>query len=582
MKQLFATILLASTGLSQQSIALEVVQDAFAIGGNSDHHLTPYLMDIAKHGHQYPLEEKLELKRLGFQFDRPLVNRSSAERAESVGLDQVYDHGLFRFHYTKLGYHAVDATDLNGNDIPDYIDSMATVFNEVSQKLHNEMGYLKPPGDGYYSSTRDKGGSAHYDVYVRNLSSRYYGYVQPEEYAQGKGDNEQSSTVTEVNAFTSYMTMRNNYRSFPLPQMENIKVTAAHEYFHAIQFGYDGWEKPWLLESSAVWMEEELYDSINDCYQYMKKWFESPHRALDETGYHWYGSFIFFEFIEQHMGGSKMIRNIMEYSVQSNSRERDGSHLAVDLALSQSGHSFQQALNGMAVANKIMSSLPGAGNYAYEEAEGYPVDGPYIYKTVNFEVGKKDTLKSTNLDRFASQYTQIVTSKPVQVKLNNLSNTMSDLQLNAILKRSDNSYLVIGSPSINIDPVGLKSIHLAVVSQDTMGGNWDYNIAIEDGVPGTDANLPQVFSLGNPYPNPFNGAVKFSIYMLKETNVAVDIVDISGRRVARLHRGSLSPGNHQLSWHGKSDNGSSMASGVYYIKAIGGKTQEWRPITFVK
>ncbi len=70
--------------------------------------------------------------------------------------------------------------------------------------------------------------------------------------------------------------------------------------------------------------------------------------------------------------------------------------------------------------------------------------------------------------------------------------------------------------------------------------------------------------------------------MLKESNVAVDIVDISGRRVARLHRGSLSPGNHQLSWHGKSDNGNSMASGVYYIKAIGGKTQEWRPITFVK
>ena len=85
-----------------------------------------------------------------------------------------------------------------------------------------------------------------------------------------------------------------------------------------------------------------------------------------------------------------MIRNIMEYSVQSNSRERDGSHLAIDLALNQSGHSFQQALNGMAVANKIMSSLPGAGNYAYEEAEGYPVDGPYIYKTVNFEVGKKN------------------------------------------------------------------------------------------------------------------------------------------------------------------------------------------------
>ncbi len=583
MKRILITSVFISIGLSQNSaISLQVVEDAFSIGSTSDRHLTPHLMEIAKHGHEYDFEQQSKLKQLGFKFESPLVNRSGAERAESVGLDQIYDNGLFRFHYARTGYHAVDVTDNNGNDVPDYIDSMATVFNEVSQKLHYEMGYLKPPGDGYYSGTRDKGGSAHYDVYVRNLSSRYYGYVQPEEYAQGKGDNEQSGTITEVNAFTSYMTMRNNYRSFPLPQMENIKVTAAHEYFHAIQFGYDGWEKPWLLESSAVWMEEEIYDEINDCYQYMKKWFESPHRALDETGYHWYGSFIFFEYVEQHMGGSGMVRRMMEASVQSNSRESDGSHQAIHDALKPGGYSFQQALNGMVVANKIMSSLPGAGDYAYEEAESYPVDGPYIYKTINFEVGNKDTVKSTNLDRFAGQYTQIVTDKPVQVALNNKSGSMADLQLNAILKRTDNSYLVISSPSINIDPIGLKSIHLAVVSQDTVGGNWDYHMAIEDGVPGTDANVPQVFSLGNPYPNPFNGVVKFSLYMLKESVVEINIVDISGRRVARLHRGSLSPGNHQLSWYGKDDHGNSMASGVYYIKAVGGNTQEWRPITFVK
>ena len=565
-----------------RSSSLQVVQDAFLFGGDSDPHLTPHLMEIAKNGHQYTKEQKVELKRLGFHFDSPVVNRSGAERSESAGLDQVYDNGLFRFHYTKSGYHAVDETDLNENNVPDYIDSMATIFGEVSQKLHNEMGYLKPPGDGYYSATRDKGGSAHYDVYVRNLFARYYGYVQPEEYAQGKGDNEQSNSVREVNAFTSYMTMRNNYRSFPLPQMENIKVTAAHEYFHAIQFGYDGWEKQWLLEASAVWIEEELYDEINDCYQYMKKWFESPHQALDETGYHSYGSFIFFEYIEQHMGGNKMIRQIMEASVQSNSRESDGSHQAIDMALKPGGNSFQQALNGMVVANKIMSSLPNAGDYVYEEAEAYPVDGPFIYKTINFELGKKDTVKSTNLDRFASQYIQIVAVKPVQVNIKNLSGTMSDLQLNAILKRTDNSYLVIESPSINIDPTGLKSIYLAVVSQDTTGGNWDYHIAIEDGVPGIDANVPQVFSLGNPYPNPFNGAVKLSLYMLKKSNVSVDIVDISGRRVFRLHRGNLNPGNHQLTWYGKDDRGNSMASGIYYIKAIGGNIQEWRPITFVK
>ena len=38
------------------------------------------------------------------------------------------------------------------------------------------------------------------------------------------------------------MAIRNNYKNFILDEIENIKVTAAHEYYHAVQFGYDGWE----------------------------------------------------------------------------------------------------------------------------------------------------------------------------------------------------------------------------------------------------------------------------------------------------------------------------------------------------
>ena len=218
----------------------------------------------------------------------PLVSRKSVKRSESDGLDKSYDSGIIRFHYTTSGYHAVNNSDINGNSIPDYIDSVAMIFNNVTNLLHNKMGYLQPPSDGYYSSDRDKGGSEHYDVYIRNLSSRYYGYVQPEEFAQSTGDNEKSISRKEKNAFTSYMAMRNNYKNFPLEELMNIKVTIAHEYYHAIQFGYDGWEKPWLLESSAVWMEEEIYDEINDCYQYMEEWFNFPHRSLDENSYNYF------------------------------------------------------------------------------------------------------------------------------------------------------------------------------------------------------------------------------------------------------------------------------------------------------
>jgi hypothetical protein len=546
------------------------------------YHLTPSLLEIAKNGKNLGSDKKNELEKLGFDFNAPLVSRKGTKRSESDGLDKSYDSGIIRFHYTTSGYHAVNNSDNNGNSIPDYIDSVAMIFNNVTNLLHNNMSYLHPPSDGYYSIDRDNGGSNHYDVYIRNLSSRYYGYVQPEEFAQGNGDNEQSISRTENNAFTSYMAMRNNYKNFPLEELMNIKVTIAHEYYHAIQFGYDGWEKPWLLESSAVWMEEEIYDEINDCYQYMEEWFKFPHRSLDESGYHWYGSFIFFEYIEQHMGGSLTIRKILDQSAISDSREIDGSHLAINKALNKLGYSFQQALNGMSIANFIMSSQSKAGDFSYEEAESYPVKGPSILQKINFQMGTVDTIRSISLSRFGSEYIQIFSTSPIQIDLKNMSGPFSDIQMNSIITKNDESYQILSTPSINIDPIDIKSIHLSIVSQDSLGNKWDYNIIIRDGKPGTNSNVPMDFNLSDPYPNPFNGLVKFSVYMLKDTKITIDIFDISGRKVNRLYNDKLSSGNHNFTWHGKNITKNKLSSGIYYIKVATEINQEWKKVTFIK
>ena len=576
-------ILIITTSLSAQNIAnsLETVINAFNGIKTDDRHLTHHLLDIAKNGRNIDYNDKVKLEALGFNFGSRLISRGGSERPESIGLDKFLDSEYFRFHYSTSGPHAVDTKDINNNLRPDYVEDVIKVFDYVADKLHNEMGYTRPPSDGYYSSTRDKGGSNHYDIYIRSIPSKYYGYVQPEEYSQGNGDNERSELRNEKNAFTSYMAIRNNYKKFSLSELENIKVTVAHEYFHAIQFGYDGWEKPWLLEASAIWMEEEIYDEINDCYQYMKDWFKYPHKSLDESGFHWYGSFIFFEYIEQHMGGSDTIRKIMEASVQSNSKEKDGSHLAINQALKLNNHSFQKALNGMSVANQIMSSFE-SKNYSYEEAESYPVDGPNISDIINFQFGRKDTINSSKLSRFGSEYFQVISNDPVLINLTNKSGSLPDLQLNAILKKNDNSYSIISSPSINIDPSELKSIFLSIVSQDTIGGNWDYQLSVENGKSGTNINSPIEFVLNRPYPNPFNGSIKFSLYVIKDSKITIDLIGINGRRIIRLFSGELSSGNHNYNWRGIDQNGNQVSSGVYYIKVSGEKTGEWKPITFLK
>ena len=51
--------------------------------------------------------------------------------------------------------------------------------------------------------------------------------------------------------------------------MQSAQVTAAHEFFHAIQFAYDYGEDAWMLEATATWMEERVFDKVNDNRQYL-------------------------------------------------------------------------------------------------------------------------------------------------------------------------------------------------------------------------------------------------------------------------------------------------------------------------
>ena len=62
----------------------------------------------------------------------------------------------------------------------------------------------------------------------------------------------------------------NDYaRQYGTAPIDALRVTAAHEFFHAIQFAYDVGEDLWFMEGSATWVEDEVYDAINDNYQFL-------------------------------------------------------------------------------------------------------------------------------------------------------------------------------------------------------------------------------------------------------------------------------------------------------------------------
>ena len=563
--------------------SVEIVIQAFS-GYNQERCISPHLRNVALYGNQLNAEQKLNLGEIGFYFDGDIASRSFEDRAESEGLDQTLDNGYFRFHYTTSGTHAIANSDTNNNSIPDYIDQMVDVFAHVASIQLDSFLYSEPPSDNWYPANSDNGGSNHYDVYIRNLQSNVYGYVSPENFAQSGsfGDNENSST-TELNALNSYMALRNNYNGFPGTEEESIKVTAAHEFHHAVQSGYDGFEAQWLMEATAVSMEEQVYDEINDCYQYLPSWFNEPHKSLDDQSDHWYGSFIYPQYIYEHLGGYLTLRKIWQKSILNDSYYGDYSHRAISLALSSEGSSFKDALNKMVVANRVMSSNSNAGVFTYEEAEAYPVSGPTTFTEITYTAGTPQSVTSTNLNRFASQYTRLISNDPVIASLSNTTGPDSDLNMHAIISYEDNSWTVYSGNEINIDPTGASSVYLAIVSQDTSGNNWDYQVDISDGeLSIEDQNIPSSISVSQNYPNPFNPSTSFNVEIPFQQHLRINIISVNGKLIRQIAIKSYPEGNILFQWDGRTESGKLASSGQYFIVVEGNNFQRWINTTMLK
>ncbi len=193
------------------------------------------------------------------------------------GLDEFVDSplGLFRIHYTNSGIDALEGGTPTAIKIADIMDSVYT-------HIIDTLGYPPPPQDGY-----EPGGDEKYDVYMRYLGPLFYGLTWTDslEYPT----TQQATSFIEMNARPSTIYSYNNDPHAPL---DAIRVTAAHEYFHAVQFGID-WgeaeydiggknERRYWMEASSTWMEEEIYDDINDYYSYLETFYNRPEASLQQ------------------------------------------------------------------------------------------------------------------------------------------------------------------------------------------------------------------------------------------------------------------------------------------------------------
>ena len=85
------------------------------------------------------------------------------------------------------------------------------------------------------------------------------------------------------------------------------------------------------------------------------------------------------------------------------------------------------------------------------------------------------------------------------------------------------------------------------------------------------------------HPNPFNPQTTIRYELGEPTEVSIEIFDTAGALVIRLVSGERMPaGSHTVDWHGRHEDGRSMAAGVYLVRMRAGELDETRAVTLLK
>jgi len=111
----------------------------------------------------------------------------------------------------------------------------------------------------------------------------------------------------------------------------------------------------------------------------------------------------------------------------------------------------------------------------------------------------------------------------------------------------------------------------------TIQPEFDANVDFK----GNGVELPKEYALSQNFPNPFNPSTNFSLSLPEASDYSLRIFNIAGQLV-KSYSGHLEAGVHTITWDGRNDQGSSVASGVYFYKAEANGFTETRKMMMLK
>ena len=104
----------------------------------------------------------------------------------------------------------------------------------------------------------------------------------------------------------------------------------------------------------------------------------------------------------------------------------------------------------------------------------------------------------------------------------------------------------------------------------------------EDGV-GTDGSDGRtMLELSAPWPNPLRDRATVNYRLANAGEVRLSVVDVTGREVAVLERGTKAAGGHAVTWDGRDAAGRAVSNGIYFLKLSAAGEASVRRIAVMK
>jgi hypothetical protein len=490
--------------------------------------------DIRRYWNLFSAEQRALIKSV---FARPTMQASVLSPS-----------GHFRIHYDTTGVDTPALIDQNGVRLPNtaraYVDSAAAIFDYVWDQEIGELGYPAPPPD------KGAEGGDEYDVYVKEFNRSLYGETV-------FGDEDLLDSLRPNPTYMSYTEVDNDFVGYFTEGLQALKVTAAHEFHHAIQVGnYGFWQDDtYYYELTSTWMENTVFQTIYDYYQYLPRYFASTSIPFNvSNGYIEYGRAIWGKFIEKRFG-QWMMKRSWEYINTMRPL------WAIDASLKEGGSEFMREFPEFALWHFYTGHRADPKDY-FTDGSLYPEVRPV--DIVDF-IPPSATISYTTRD-LSIQFFQVVMGGGGSMS-DTTSIALTNINLPAAEQGGDYLYsLTYNITNASVDgsyetlPNGLK---VKLIVDDPT--NWKSIAIVNSGI-----NLAgQSF----PYPNPFvigmSSSVSFPVDVTQQTSVTLNIYSSSLDLVcSRVEDPVNQFGRQVVVWDGKNSDGRLVSSGIYIYRIV--------------